>query len=82
MANWYGIKSVRFIWHGEWSDPEIAYKGMVVNCYVVEDTMWEKYKNYCEENNQNVDENDGFEQYMLENADEVKELIELAYEAA
>ena len=25
--NYYGIPEVKFIYHGEWSDPELYYKG-------------------------------------------------------
>lgn len=29
---WYcGIEGITFIWHGEWSDPEIGYKGYAFN---------------------------------------------------
>lgn len=29
---WYcGIEGVTFIWHGEWSDPEIGYNGYAFN---------------------------------------------------
>lgn len=80
MGNWYGIESIKFIWHGEWADPEVCYNGMVVNAYIVENTMVEKYREYCEENNITPDElGDGFEQYMRDNSEEVKELIEIAY---
>ena len=41
----YGIKGVRFIWHGTNSDPELSYKGIVLNYFFVEDYFWE----YCKE---------------------------------
>lgn len=74
LPNWYGIEDVGFIWHGQWSDPEIEYKSKRINCYIVEDTMWDRFKEdgFCDE--------DLFGNYMRENADEVRELIELAME--
>lgn len=30
LPNWYGISDVGFIWHGEWSDSEIEYKGKTI----------------------------------------------------
>ena len=27
LPDWYGLTSVGFVWHGEWNDPEIEYKG-------------------------------------------------------
>lgn len=74
VPNWYGIEGIGFIWHNSWSDPEIEYKGRRCSCYIVEDTMWERYK---EEYGKYADEN-LFEQYMRNNADEVRELCELA----
>lgn len=75
IPNWYGIEGVGFIWHNEWSDPEIEYKGKRFSCYIVEDTMWERYK----EDISSIDEEE-FERYMQDNADEVRELCELVLE--
>ena len=39
--NWYrGCKGVKFIWHGEWSDPELEYDGKIFNYWDVEDALW------------------------------------------
>lgn len=72
--DWYGIPNVGFIWHNSWSDPEIEYNRKKINSYIVEDTMWERFK---EEHGEHADE-DLFDQYMRDNADEVYYLIELA----
>ena len=77
--SWYGIEDIGFIWHGEWSDPEIEYKGKRINATIVEDTMWERYREECEE--LGIDTNlFDFDAYMGENAESVYELIELAIE--
>ena len=78
---WHGIDNVHFIYHGDWSDPEVEHDGMVVNSYVVEDSMYERYKEYCEEHNIEGDDDSGFSKYMAENADEVKELIFIAWDS-
>lgn len=78
--NWYGIEGIGFIWHGSWSDPEIEYKGEVINSFIVEDTMWERYCEEQKEKGKIVDEDD-FGDYMRSNKSEVYELIELAMEA-
>lgn len=31
QMHYAGLKDMKIIWHGEWSDPEIKYKGDVVN---------------------------------------------------
>ena len=40
---WRGVPGTRFIWHGEWSDPEIEYKGQLINANEVEDALWNNY---------------------------------------
>ena len=79
--NWYGIEDVGFIWHGEWSDAEIEYKGKRINATIVEDTMWERYREECEVNIEDVDDDYFNNHYMPEHAEDVYELIELAMEA-
>lgn len=78
FPNWYGIPNISFIYCGEWSDPEIEYKGKRINLTIVENTMWERFNEECEERNEKPN-NNGFESYMKENCDEVYELIELAF---
>lgn len=50
MANWFNTKSIGFIWHGEWADPELESGGKVVNYFDVEyyvvDCMKEENLNY------------------------------------
>ena len=72
MKNQYyrGIRGVYMIWHGEWADPEISYKGMVVNYYAVEDTIWEEYKT-----ERSTDDASGFTKYCQKHAAEIKQLI-------
>jgi hypothetical protein len=40
----YGIYGIRFIWHGEWSDPEIIWHGKSFNYYDLENTLWSYYQ--------------------------------------
>ena len=77
--NWYGIEGIGFIWRGNWADPEIEYKGKVINSVIVESTMWERYREEQSEKGKRADE-DGFGDYMRNNKEEVFELIELAIE--
>lgn len=72
LPNWYGIENVGFVWHNAWADPEIEYKGKRFSCYIVEDTMWERFK-------EDDDEKD-FEQFMRDREYDVIELCELVLE--
>lgn len=71
--DWYGIPGVKFIWRGWYSDPEIEYKRKRCSCYIVEDTMWERFREET-----NSEDEEMFDKYMLDNKDEVYELCELA----
>ena len=46
---WRGVPGTRFIWHGEWADPEIEYKGHLINANDVDDYFYEVYKEEMEE---------------------------------
>ena len=35
----YGIQGIEFIWHGEQSDPEVAYNGKIYNYFDLEDML-------------------------------------------
>lgn len=73
FPNWYGIEEIGFVWHGSWADPEIEYKGKRCSCFVVENTMWERFNEDCPA----VDE-DKFYEYMRERENDVIDLCELA----
>lgn len=80
LPNWYGIEGIKFIWHNEWADPEIEYKGKRCSCYIVEDTMWEDFT-HDDDGERIPDElcgEDEFAKYMKENAETVKYLCEIA----
>ena len=80
LPNWYGIEDIGFVYHGAYSDSEIEYKGKRLNATIVEDTMWERFKEECDEQGKKADDCvDYFDNhYMKEHADDVHELIELA----
>lgn len=74
--DWYGISNIGFIWHNEWETPELEYKGKLFNSDTVEDTMWSRYREECEESGIESDER-GFSKYMQDNANEVYELLDI-----
>lgn len=60
--SWHGVEGSTFVWHGEWSDPEIYFdydgEQYVFNGSEMEDILWSYFKEYCEENGLNPDEQD------------------------
>lgn len=72
LPEYCGIPDIGFIWHNEWSDPELEYKGKRFNVGVVTDIMWTRFE---EEVCEDYDE-DRFAKYIRENADEVYEILD------
>lgn len=70
----YNIRGIRFIWHGTNSDPELSYKGKVVNYYMVEDYWGMIYKEECDEHHLPVVK-DNFPAWIKARENEVKEYI-------
>ena len=60
---WRGVKGTTFISHGEWSDPEIWYKGKELNANDIEDGLWSWYEEECSENNEQPTQQ-GYEQWL------------------
>ena len=45
---WYGIPSVQFVSRGEWSDPEIYYRGHLYNAVVAENELYAIWRDQIE----------------------------------
>lgn len=74
----YGIEDINFIWHGEWSDPEIEYKGQLINYYTIENSLYEVFLDQLSNN-----ENDGlnFVDWVYKNKYLVYDYINLYLES-
>lgn len=46
---WHGVEGTTFIYHGEWSDPEVWYDGEELNYNHLEDNVWAEYEYECKE---------------------------------
>ena len=58
--DWFGIKGAKYIYHGDWADPEIQYDGMSLNYFDVEEFLLDEYREEHPE-----DKNDkGFDDWM------------------
>jgi hypothetical protein len=47
--NYCGIEGIKFIYRGEWADPELYYKDRYFNVYEVEDVFYTEYEEDCEQ---------------------------------
>lgn len=57
-----GVPGAILVSHGEWSDPEILYKGKEINYYDVEDGLWMRYNDFM--NNESEEEKAEFSRDM------------------
>lgn len=69
---WRGVPNVRMIWHGEWSDPELEYNGIVANYHDIEDTMYE----YAKEDGIDAENDEEFDKYCQEHDYDVYALFD------
>ena len=60
-----GVPGSTYIWHGEWADPEVLWKGSEINVNNVENSLWASYKEDCYEYGDKPTE-DGFEDWLEE----------------
>lgn len=58
-----GVKGSKYIYHGEWSDPEILWKGKLINANEMEEGLWQMYNEQCEEYKEEPTE-DGFDEWI------------------
>ena len=77
MKYWYGIYPIQFIWHNEWSDPELKAYGKTVNVHDIEDGLYERFYEESQEKGirfaEMNDESRAFEDWMLSNKDYVRQ---------
>ena len=73
---WMGLRGFYFVYHNDWSDPEIVWHGYVMNPYSLEDPMWEFYAERCkEEGTKTTDE--GFVQFCKDEIDQLREYAQM-----
>ena len=79
MSTYRGVPGTTFIWHGEYSDPEIEYKGHIFNYYDVEDGLWSYYCEQCEDMGIKPTE-EGFDKWFEKHIDSaISDLEDLVY---
>ena len=80
-AFYRGNKSIKFVYHGEWSDPDLIYDGYTFNYWEIENALWEDFldrvedgdidvsfdREYAENNSDDKTVNDAFNLYVQEN---------------
>lgn len=41
LKPWYGLSMIGFIYHGDYADPELEYKGACFNIHAIEDALYD-----------------------------------------
>lgn len=73
--SFYGIDGVEYKYNGDWSDPQIKYKGYIFNYYDLEEMLLASYKEEVSEKSIN-EPTKTFEQFLKENQDVVYSKLE------
>ena len=58
--DWFGVKGARFIYHGDWNDPEVQYDGVSLNYWDVEAILLDEYR----EEHPEAKNDKGFDDWM------------------
>lgn len=74
-GKFYGLNDVEFTVPNDTDDPTIYYNGKYYNYYAVEDTLWDYYKDECNENGVIPDEAD-FENWVSNNSYYVYDILD------
>ena len=75
MAKWKYFNEAKFIWNGHYDDPQLEYKGKVINSHVIEDVLWDRFNEYAEEEGLEPNE-ENFTTYCNNNQYDIRELFE------
>lgn len=76
MFNYRGLKRIQFIYHGDWSDPELIYKKRSFDYYNIEDLLYNEFK-AIEEKEDPTDEE--FDKWIGNNKSYIYNLIKDIY---
>ena len=68
-----GIEDIGYISHGEWSDAELEYKGILHNESFTADSM---YKRFIEDFPEKDGDDEAFSKYVYDHKDVVYEMLE------
>ena len=58
IKTWRGVPGTKWIWNGEWADPQVEYDGETINANELEDFAWEQYAIECTYSDQRPTEDD------------------------
>lgn len=75
----YGIRGIKYIWHGAWADPELVWHKKSFNYYDLENSLWELFREDCRQTGSAPDENT-FPAWAKKNAYLARELLQALLE--
>ena len=71
MTTWLGTKKIDFVWHGEWSDPELGFDGSYIDYWSIEDFCCSEMK----EQGLDYNNDDVFAEWVRKNEDLICDTI-------
>lgn len=74
----YGIYGIKYIYHGEWADPELVWHQRSFNYYDLENTLWSIYQEDLQAGEQVPD----FDLWVKKNAYLAREILQNLLESS
>lgn len=78
---WHDIPGAKYIYHGDWSDPEVTYKGFSFSLYDIEEGFLDEYREEHPEDKNDRGFDDWFDTLGGPNGAIASELDDLCYSA-
>ena len=78
-STWCGVPNTIYRYHGNWSDPEVEYKGKLYNEWDLQEYIGEIFNVYCKENNIDIknDWTEKFGDWLSKNPDYAYDAFEV-----
>lgn len=74
---WMGIRGFRFVWHGNWADPEIIWHNYAMNIYHIKNPIRDDFYDDCDMRGIEANE-DNFVTFCKENVHLMREYAQMA----
>lgn len=78
MRTYRNCKTIEFVWHGEWADPELKVDNFIANYWDIEEPLWQDFLSDTGHSNAESytpEVEAEFNEYVAKHEKEVRDLI-------
>jgi hypothetical protein len=76
MSKYKYFKKAQFVYNGDWNDPELIYNSKKYNYFLIENTIYERFKDFIEEN-KIEDNEENLIKYCEEHIEDIEEIFQI-----